>query len=184
MHRGILLPLRRHNGQSLKPRQGPRPHRDGHDLTRPGKSYWYQRSAEAQNRVFERTAREQDGDLAGPVRIDVPEPLGQQVLLPGLADLLENHPNIRIEMHSSVHPRRPIGEEADIAPAPEPDLNGQLPGLRLRTITTAQSSYACEPYRTVRFLRALRWMAADATSVLGSRRASVALNRNEPSTRN
>jgi putative SOS response-associated peptidase YedK len=50
-----------------------------------------------------------DGDLAGPACFDVPEPLGQQVLLPGPADLLENLPNIHIEMHSSVHPPRPTG---------------------------------------------------------------------------
>ena len=56
--------------------------------------------------VFERTAREKDSDLSGPVRIDALELLGQDILLPGLAGFLQSHPGIRIEMHSSVRPVR------------------------------------------------------------------------------
>ena len=92
-----------------------RSHRDGYDLTPAGEDLLAPAErAEAQMRVFERTAREKDSDLAGPVRIDVPELLGQEVLLPGLAGLLQSHPEIRLEMHSSVRPVRLIGEEADI----------------------------------------------------------------------
>ncbi|MDI7861282.1 LysR family transcriptional regulator [Rhizobiaceae bacterium n13] len=92
-----------------------RPHRDGYDLTPAGKELLSPAErAEAQMRVFERTAREKDSDLAGPVRIDAPELLGQEVLLPGLADFLIGHPDIRIEMHSTVRPVRLAGEEADI----------------------------------------------------------------------
>lgn len=92
-----------------------RPHRDGYDLTPAGEELLAPAErAEAQMRVFERTAREKDSDLAGPVRIDVPELLGQDVLLPGLAGFLQTHPEIRLEMHSSVRPVRLLGEEADI----------------------------------------------------------------------
>lgn len=92
-----------------------RPHRDGYDLTPAGEELLAPAErAEAQMRVFERTAREKDSDLAGPVRIDVPELLGQDVLLPGLAGFLRDHPAIRLEMHSSVRPVRLVGEEADI----------------------------------------------------------------------
>ncbi|MEI2296530.1 LysR family transcriptional regulator [Ensifer sp. MJa1] len=92
-----------------------RAHRDGYDLTPAGEELLAPAErAEAQMRVFERAALEKDSDLAGPVRVDVPELLGQQVLLPGLAGFLENHPEIRLEMHSSVRPVRLVGEEADI----------------------------------------------------------------------
>lgn len=92
-----------------------RAHRDGYDLTPAGEDLLVPAErAEAQMRVFERTAREKDSDLAGPVRIDVPELLGQDVLLPGLAAFLAAHPGIRLEMHSSVRPVRLVGEEADI----------------------------------------------------------------------
>lgn len=92
-----------------------RPHRDGYDLTPAGQDLMAPAErAEAQMRVFERTAREKDSDLSGPVRIDAPELLGQNVLLPGLANFLQSHPGIRIEMHSSVRPVRLTGEEADI----------------------------------------------------------------------
>lgn len=92
-----------------------RPHRDGYDLTAAGRDLLAPgERAEAQMRVFERTAREKDNDLSGPVRLDVPELLGQEILLPGLAGFLQSHPDIRIEMHSSVRPVRLTGEEADI----------------------------------------------------------------------
>lgn len=92
-----------------------RSHRDGYDLTPAGEDLLAPAErAEAQMRVFERAAREKDSDLAGPVRIDVPELLGQEVLLPGLAGFLQAHPGIRLEMHSSVRPVRLVGEEADI----------------------------------------------------------------------
>ncbi|CCF01175.1 putative LysR-type transcriptional regulator (plasmid) [Sinorhizobium fredii HH103] len=93
-----------------------RPHRDGYDLTSAGRELLPSAErAEAQMRVFERTAREKDGNhLAGPVRLDVPELLGQEVLLPGLAGFLQSHPDIRIEMHSSVRPLRLVTEQADI----------------------------------------------------------------------
>lgn len=92
-----------------------RPHRDGYDLTPAGEALLAPAErAEAQMRVFERTAREKDSDLAGPVRIDVPELLGQEVLMPGLAGFLLEHSDIRLEMHSSVRPVRLVGEEADI----------------------------------------------------------------------
>ncbi|WP_244427843.1 LysR family transcriptional regulator [Sinorhizobium fredii] len=92
-----------------------RPHRDGYNLTPAGRELLPSAEAEAQMRVFERTAREKGGNhLTGPVRLDVPELLGQEVLLPGLAGFLQSHPDIRIEMHSSVHPLRLVTEQTDI----------------------------------------------------------------------
>ncbi|WP_212523843.1 LysR family transcriptional regulator [Actibacterium sp. MT2.3-13A] len=92
-----------------------RPHRDGYDLTPAGQDLVAPAErAAAEMRVFERSAREKDTDLAGPVRISAPELLGQEILLPGLAGFLQSHPDIRIEMHSSVRPMRLTGREADI----------------------------------------------------------------------
>jgi DNA-binding transcriptional LysR family regulator len=92
-----------------------RPHPNGYDLTAAGKDLLAPADrAEAQMRVFERTAREKDGDLAGPVRIDTPELLRQEVLLPWVAAYLQNHPDIRIELRCSVRPMRLTGEVADI----------------------------------------------------------------------
>lgn len=92
-----------------------RPHRDGYDLTKAGHDLIAPAErAEAQLRVFERTAREKDSDLSGAVRIDAPELLGQDILLPALAGFIDSYPAIRIEMHGSVRTRRLSGEEADI----------------------------------------------------------------------
>ncbi|APG95716.1 LysR family transcriptional regulator [Sinorhizobium americanum] len=92
-----------------------RPHRDGYDLTPAGRELLPgAERAEAQMRVFERTARGKDSELAGPVRINAPELLGQEVLLPRLAGFLQSHPDIRIEMHSSVRPLQLVTEQADI----------------------------------------------------------------------
>ncbi|MGY5775248.1 LysR family transcriptional regulator [Rhizobium sp. LEGMi135b] len=92
-----------------------RSHRDGYDLTPSGRDLLAPAErAHVQMRGFERIAREKDSDIAGPVRIDAPELLGQEILLPGLAGILQTYPDIRIEMHTSVRPVRLIGEEPDI----------------------------------------------------------------------
>jgi DNA-binding transcriptional LysR family regulator len=92
-----------------------RPHRDGYDLTAAGlKLLPAAERAEAQMHLFERGAREREGDLAGPIRIEAPELLGQDVVLPALAEFIELHPAIRVELRSSVRSVRLAGEEADI----------------------------------------------------------------------
>ncbi len=65
-------------------------------------------------RFFERTASESNDDLAGHVRIDAPELLGQDVLLATMAQFMEMYPGIRVELRSSVVPVQLTSEEADI----------------------------------------------------------------------
>ena len=92
-----------------------RSHRDGYDLTETGHDLVpAAERAEAQMRVFERSAQGWHDDYAGPVRIEAPELLGQDVLLPGLYEFLCDHPAIQIELRSSVRTTRLVGEESDI----------------------------------------------------------------------
>lgn len=65
-------------------------------------------------RVFARNAQESRNDLAGPVRIEAPELLGQEVLLPAVVRLMPDHPALRVELRSSVLPMRLAVEEADL----------------------------------------------------------------------
>lgn len=92
-----------------------RSHRDGYDLTETGQDLVpAAERAEAQMRVFERSAQGWHDDYAGPVRIEAPELLGQDVLLPGLSEFICDHPAIQIELRSSVRTTRLVGEESDI----------------------------------------------------------------------
>ena len=92
-----------------------RPHRDGYDLTQAGRDLVpAAERASAQMRIFERNAQEMDSDHAGPVCIEAPELLGQDVILPALGVFIEAHPEIKIELRSSVKSVRLAGEEADI----------------------------------------------------------------------
>lgn len=92
-----------------------RPHRDGYDLTEAGRDLVpAAETAGTQMRVFERNARETGDDLAGPVRIEAPELLGQEVLLPALVGFMAAYPRIRIELRGAVQPVRLAAEEADI----------------------------------------------------------------------
>lgn len=92
-----------------------RPHRDGYDLTPTGRGLIpAAERAEAQMHVFRRSARESDGATSGPVRIEAPELMAQEVLLPALAPVLQRHPDLRVELHASVRSVRLAGEEADI----------------------------------------------------------------------
>lgn len=92
-----------------------RPKRDGYDLTASGQDLLSSgERAEANIRVFERAALGKEDAQTGPVRIDVPELLGQVVLLPALTPFLLKHPKITLEMHNNVQPTRLAGEEADI----------------------------------------------------------------------
>lgn len=92
-----------------------RAHRDGYDLTQAGRDLLAPaEQAEAQMRSFERAAREKDNDHTGPVRLDVPELVGEMIVLPLLAGLAQDHPGIRVEMHSSVRPVHLSAEATDI----------------------------------------------------------------------
>lgn len=114
-----------------------RAHRDGYDLTEAGYSLVpTAERAGAQMRVFERSAQERGNDLAGPVRIDAPELLGQDVLLPTIAQFVDRYPAIRIELRTSVLPVRLAGEEAD---------------LILRLVRPSQGSYRMRKLGQIRF---------------------------------
>ncbi|OYR07840.1 LysR family transcriptional regulator [Brucella grignonensis] len=89
--------------------------RDGYELTEAGLNLLPSAErAAAQMRFFERTASESNDDLAGHVRIDAPELLGQDVLLATMAQFMEMYPGIRVELRSSVVPVQLTSEEADI----------------------------------------------------------------------
>lgn len=89
--------------------------RDGYDLTETGHGLLpAAERAGVQMRVFERTARESTSDLAGSVRVDTPELLGQNVLLASMAQFMDSYPAIRVELRSSVLPVQLAAEDADI----------------------------------------------------------------------
>lgn len=92
-----------------------RPHRDGYSLTEAGLGL-VPVAEEAGHRmvVFERNALEAGDDLAGTVRIEAPELLGRNVLLPALIRFMEDYPAIHIELRGSVQPVRLATGEADL----------------------------------------------------------------------
>lgn len=87
-------------------------------------------------RVFERNAKESGDTLAGPVRIEAPELLGQAVLLPAVVRLMGDYPAISIELRSSVQPVRLVSGEADII---------------LRLVRPSQGNYRMRKLGTIRF---------------------------------
>lgn len=92
-----------------------RAHRGGYSLTSAGTDLVpVAERASAQMRVFERNAQARDKDHSGPVCIEAPELLGQDVILPLLAGFMESYPAIRIELRASVRPSRLVSEDADI----------------------------------------------------------------------
>nr|BAH90433.1 LysR family transcriptional regulator [uncultured bacterium] len=92
-----------------------RPHRDGYSLTEAGQSLVPEAElAGTRMRVFERNALEIGDGLAGPVRIEAPELLGRDMLLPALIRFMEDYPAIRIELRSSVQPVQLAAEDADL----------------------------------------------------------------------
>lgn len=114
-----------------------RPHRDGYDLTEADQDLVpAAERAATQMRVFERNAKESGDTLAGPVRIEAPELLGQAVLLPAVVRLMGDYPAIRIELRSSVQPVRLVSGEADII---------------LRLVRPSQGNYRMRKLGTIRF---------------------------------
>lgn len=114
-----------------------RPQRDGYDLTEAGQSLVpAAERAGTQMRIFERNAGESSDDLAGPVRIDAPELLGQDMVLPAMVRLMDDHPAIRIDLRSSVRPVRLAAEEADLV---------------LRLVRPGQGNYVMRKIGAIRF---------------------------------
>ena len=114
-----------------------RPHRDGYDLTDAGQSLVSAaEQAGARMLVFERNARETGDDLSGPVRIEAPELLGQDILMPALIRFMETYPRIRIELRGAVQPVRLAAEEADIV---------------LRLVRPTRGNYRIKKVGSIRF---------------------------------
>lgn len=99
--------------QSLKLRLF-RPHRDGYDLTPDGQRLLSAaEQAAAEMRHFERKAKGADG-RATPVRIEAPELIAQDLLMPAIAAFMQDRPEIRIELRGSALPIRLASQEADL----------------------------------------------------------------------
>ena len=92
-----------------------RHHRGGYELTARGRELLEPAErAEADVQSFERAASNNASNLAGVVRIDAPELLGQDILLPGLAGFAEANPSIQMELRTSVTPVRLTAIDNDI----------------------------------------------------------------------
>lgn len=65
--------------------------------------------------LFVRQASSPDGEVAGTVRISVPEFMGIEVIPAMLARLRQEHPGIRIELSLSNLPADLLGQEVDVA---------------------------------------------------------------------
>ncbi len=65
--------------------------------------------------LFVRQASSPDGEVAGTVRISVPEFMGMEVMPAMLTRLREEHPGIRIELSLSNLPADLLGQEVDVA---------------------------------------------------------------------
>ncbi|MGY5775221.1 LysR family transcriptional regulator [Rhizobium sp. LEGMi135b] len=92
-----------------------RHHADGYEVTEAGKELRLPaEQAEAHLRAFERAARETNDPLSGTVRIDAPELLGQQLLIPSLSSFVADYPAIKLDMRSNVHPTQLATQRSDI----------------------------------------------------------------------
>ena len=82
------------------------------------------------------------GSAAGVVRLAAPELLGQNVIVPGMRGLLERHPEIRLEILTSVEPVRLTKREADLVirlvrPRDGPYRVQRLGAVRIRLYASA-----------------------------------------------
>ncbi|PDS77145.1 LysR family transcriptional regulator [Rhizobium sp. L43] len=92
-----------------------RHHFDGYELTEAGmKLQRPAEQAETSLKAFERSAKDSSDTLSGVVRIDAPELLGQQFLLPNLAGFLQDYPGIQLDIRSSVRPVQLATQQSDI----------------------------------------------------------------------
>lgn len=90
------------------------PHRDGYSLTPAGQDLVPDAErAAAQFHQFERSALGA-GSKTVTVRVEAPELLAQDMLLPALAPFMAACPDVRIELRGAVRPVRLAAEEADL----------------------------------------------------------------------
>ena len=90
-------------------------HRDGYDLTGAGIDLMDPaENIEAQMRLFERAAVKRDGAYSGLVRVDMPELIGQKIIMPNLGPFVSAYPDIRLDIRSSVLPVRLRTQESDL----------------------------------------------------------------------
>lgn len=92
-----------------------RHHREGYELTARGRELLEPAErAEANIQSFERVASSISGNPAGLVRVDAPELLGQNIILPGLASFARTNPQIHLELRTNVAPVRLTAFDNDI----------------------------------------------------------------------
>lgn len=92
-----------------------RHHREGYELTKRGRELLEPAErAEANIQSFERAASSISGNPAGLVRVDAPELLGQNIILPGLASFARANPQIHLELRTNVAPVRLTAFDNDI----------------------------------------------------------------------
>lgn len=92
-----------------------RRHHDGYEITEVGRDLLDPaESAEAQIGLAERVTLRNHESPTETVRIDVPELIGQRILLPNLLPFTRTYPNIRLDFRSSVLPVRLRAQESDI----------------------------------------------------------------------
>lgn len=118
--------------QSLKLRLF-RPHRDGYDLTPDGQGLLpAAEQAAAEMRHFERKAKGADG-RATPVRIDAPELIAQDLLMPAIAAFMQDHPGNphRTARFGAAYSPRVPGGRLDLAAGPPRE--GKLPDTENRS---------------------------------------------------
>jgi len=109
-----------------------RHHFDGYELTEAGMNLRVPaEQAEAHLKTFERSAKDTSDPLSGAVRIDAPELLGQQILLPHLAGLMTEYPAIQLDIRSSVRPVQLATQQSDIVIRIVPPERGSY---KMRTV--------------------------------------------------
>ncbi|OBZ92213.1 transcriptional regulator [Pararhizobium polonicum] len=92
-----------------------RHHSDGYELTEAGKNLLLPAErAQSHLKSFERAANDLENPYSGIVRIDAPELLGHQVLIPGLSDFMSEYPDLRLDIRSSVKPVKLAAQQSDI----------------------------------------------------------------------
>ena len=111
-----------------------RPNRDGSDLPPEGQGLPPDADqAAGEMRHFERKAKGADG-RSTPVRIEAPELIAQDLLMPAIAAFMQDRPEIRIELRGSALPIRLASQEADLILRPVRPEKGYTRVPKVRTI--------------------------------------------------
>jgi len=88
---------------------------NGYDLNEAGTTLLpFAEQAEAHMLWLERSASQSDENIAGTVRLAVPELLGQYMVIPGLEGFLKENPELKIEIITDVRSTRLTKGDADI----------------------------------------------------------------------